>query len=122
MDDITLSNASHTPSIAIMNQGVDIAPTAVRITAYYGGLYNYYSMNSQQRYDARTLAKNEKKQRLSTKNLGGSVMNYWNAVTIVKGKNFKAENIIFENSFNQYISHKEATDSVIPQTTKPQRH
>jgi pectin methylesterase-like acyl-CoA thioesterase len=118
IDDVTLSNAARFPSIRVMNGGVDIAPQAVRITGYYGYGYNYFSMNSRQQYDPRTLRANRKHKAPSTINKGGSDSNYWNAVVIVSGRNFRAENIIFENSFNQYISLKESGDSVIPQTTQ----
>ncbi|MCQ2310287.1 MAG: pectinesterase family protein [Paludibacteraceae bacterium] len=119
--DITLKNASPTPSIAISNGGVDIDSNAVRITGYYGGGYNYYSMNSEQVYDPRTLKASKRHRQVSCTNKGGSEQNYWNAVTLVRSTGFRAENIIFENSFNQYISRKELTDVVVPQSTKPQR-
>ena len=120
-DDITLCNASSAPSIALRNGGVDIAPEAVRITGYYGYGYNYFSMNSRQHYDPRTLRKNRKYGAPSVINRGGSDSNYWNAVTIVSGRNFQARDIIFENSFNQYVSIREAADSLLPQTTQPLR-
>lgn len=110
MDDITLKNASRTPSIALCNKGVDIDSCAVRITGYYGHGYNYYSMNSQNVYDPRTLRANRRHHQPSQQNKGGSVSTYWNAVTLVTGQNFVAEHIIFENSFNQYVSRRESQD------------
>lgn len=121
MDDITLANAARYPSIRLLNGGVNIPAQAVRITGYYGYGYNYFSMNSRQQYDARTLRANIKYGAPSTINKGGSDSNYWNAVTIVSGKNFRAEHIIFENSFNQYVSRKESADSLQPQTTQEVR-
>ncbi len=114
MDEITLKNASSTPSIEIMNKGVDIHSEAVRITGYYGHGYNYYSMNKQNVYDPRTLRANKRHKMASNKNKGGSLSTYWNAVTLVTGRRFVAEDIIFENSFNQYVSRKELTDVVVP--------
>ncbi|MCQ2342998.1 MAG: pectinesterase family protein [Paludibacteraceae bacterium] len=119
--DITLKNASPHPSIAILNGGVDIDSDAVRITGYYGGGYNYYSMNTAQVYDPRTLKASRRHRQVSCVNKGGSEQNYWNAVTLVRSTGFQAEDIIFENSFNQYVSHKELTDIVVPQSTKPER-
>lgn len=121
LPNITLKNASPAPSIAISNGGVDIDPHAVRITGYYGGGYNYYSMNSAQVYDPRTLRASKRHRQVSCANKGGSEQNYWNAVTLVRAKGFQAEDIIFESSFNQYVSHKELTDIVLPQSTKPTR-
>jgi len=121
LPNITLKNASLTPSIAISNQGVDIDAHAVRITGYYGGGYNYYSMNSAQVYDPRTLKASLRHHQVSCTNKGGSEQNYWNAVVLVRATGFQAEDIIFENSFNQYVSSKELTDQVLPQSTKPVR-
>ncbi|MCQ2347691.1 MAG: pectinesterase family protein [Paludibacteraceae bacterium] len=121
LPNITLKNASPTPSIAVSNGGVDIDTCAVRITGYYGGGYDYYSMNSAQVYDPRTLRASRRHHQVSCANKGGSEQNYWNAVVLVQATGFQAEDIIFENSFNQYVSHKEMTDIVVPQSTKPQR-
>lgn len=121
MDDITLKNASPTPSIATKNCGVDIDENAVRITGYYGHGYNYYSMNASNVYDPRTLRANKKHKMASNVNKGGCLSTYWNAVTLVTGRNFVAEDIIFENSFNQYVSKKELTDVVVPIAGKPER-
>ena len=121
MDDITLKNASPTPSIATKNKGVDIDENAVRITGYYGHGHNYYSMNKSNVYDPRTLRANKKHKMASNVNKGGCLSTYWNAVTLVTGRNFVAEDIIFENSFNQYISRKELTDVVVPIAGKPER-
>ena len=110
LNDITLKNAAAVPSLALANGGVDIDENAVRITSYYGHGYNYYSMNADYRWDARTLAVNKENGYFSTVNAGGTSTTYWNSTVVVYGKNFSAEGIIFENSFNQYISQKESED------------
>ena len=120
LDDIILKNASETPSIALKDGGVNIDEDAVRITSYYGHGYNYYSMDSEYKWDARTLAVNKENGYNSVVNTGGSSTTYWNSTVVVYGKNFSAENIIFENSYNQYISQKESEDIVVP-TEKPAR-
>lgn len=76
------------------------------ITWYYGIGYTYYSLNSSGYYD---------KDRAMTRN---SILNVdpsrWGTAVLVtyNGNNFKAENIIFENSFNQSYTAEEITDGV----------
>lgn len=110
---ITLKNASSSPSLAISNKGVDIDTNAVRITSYYGYGYNYYSMNNQ-KWDLDTLIANKENGSPSYANQSGTTNNsYWNATLIVGANGFTAENIIIENSYNQYISKKESEDIVV---------
>lgn len=96
---LRLKNASRHPSIALRNGGVDCDPNAVRISWYYGHGYQYKSMD--------------------TINYGGSRSRRWNASVLVTAPDFYAENIIFENSFNLYVSEREAQDSlyVLPEYT-----
>ena len=91
---LTLKNASKNPSIGLKNGGVECDPNAVRITWYYGHGYQYRSMGNRINY-------------------GGSRERRWNASVLVTAPDFRAENIIFENSFNLYVSEKEATDSLV---------
>lgn len=91
---LTLRNASKTPSIAMRNGGVDIDEQAVRITWYYGHGYQYGSMGEHFNY-------------------GGSKMRRWNASVLVTAPGFTAENIIFENSFNLYVCDLEAADTLV---------
>ena len=91
---LTLKNASRKPSIALKNGGLDCDKNAVRITWYYGHGYQYRSMGDKINY-------------------GGSRMRLWNASVLVTAPDFTAENIIFENSFNLYVSAKEAADSLV---------
>lgn len=110
---ITIKNASSSPSLAISNKGVDIDANAVRITSYYGNGYNYYSMNNQ-KWDLDTLLANKENGSPSYINQSGTTNNsYWNATLIVGANGFTAENIIIENSYNQYISKKESEDIVV---------
>nr|WP_321405655.1 pectinesterase family protein [uncultured Carboxylicivirga sp.] len=115
---ISLENASATPSIALMNKGVDIDVNAVRITSYYGHGYNYYSMGNDQKWNADVLRVNKENGYLSYENAGSGTTNgsYWNATVVVNASNFTAKDIIFENSYNQYISQKESEDVVVEWT------
>ena len=113
-DYITLKNAASDPSIALNNKGVDIDENAVRITSYYGEGYSYFSCGADNKWNERVLAVS-KENGINTYACEGGSTNesYWNATVVVKGSNFIAEDIIFENSFNQYISAKEADDVLI---------
>ncbi len=112
---ITLKNAAVSPSIGLLNKGVDIAPGAVRVTSYYGHGYNYYSMGTDQKWNAEILRVNKENGSLSYENKGAGTTNgsYWNATVAVFANGFEAEDLIFENSFNQYISKKESEDKVV---------
>ena len=91
---LRMKNASPTPSIKMYNQGVDCDKNAVRITWYYGHGYQYKSMGT-------------------TVNYGGSRTRKWNASVLVTAPDFYAEDIIFENSFNMYVSEREAADDLV---------
>jgi pectin methylesterase-like acyl-CoA thioesterase len=116
---VTLKNASTTPSTALLNAGVDIDANAVRITSYYGHGYTYFSMSSDQKWHEDVLNVNTQNGYPSYQNVGAGTTNgsYWNATVVVGADGFEAEGIIFENSFNQYISAKESQDTVVAWTT-----
>ena len=116
---ITLANASANPNIALVNQGVDITDGAVRVTSYYGHGYTYYSMGNDQKWHQDVLNTNISNGYASYQNVGAGTTNgsYWNATVVVRANGFEAEHIIFENSFNQYISAKEAQDVVVAWST-----
>ncbi|MDE7254066.1 MAG: hypothetical protein K2O32_14155, partial [Acetatifactor sp.] len=116
---VTLKNASATPSIALKNKGVDIDENAVRVTWYYGHGYTYYSMGSDCKYDEELLAVNKENGYASFKNPGSGTTNgsYWNATVVINADGFQAEGIIFENSFNQYMSKKAAADVIVKQSS-----
>jgi hypothetical protein len=111
---VTLKNAATTPNTNLINAGVDITPGAVRVTSYYGHGYNYYSMSSDQKWHQDVLNVNIQNGSASYQNVGAGTTNnsYWNATVVVGADGFEAEGIIFENSFNQYISLKESQDVV----------
>ncbi len=112
-DNVTFTNAASSPSIALANKGVDIDDNAVRITSYYGHGYNYYSQQDQ-KWNADALRVNTENGYISYENQGGTTNgSYWNATVVVYADGFIANNIIFENSFNQYISKKESEDTVV---------
>lgn len=114
--DISIVNAAGSDSsLEIKNSGVDIGENVVRITSYYGHGYNYYSMGADCKYDEELLAVNKENGYLSKNNPGSGSTDgsYWNATVVVSAEGFKADGIVFENSFNQYISEKEANDIVV---------
>ncbi len=114
---VTLKNASSTPSIELTNKGVDIDANAVRITHYYGHGYTYYSMGSDCKYDPEILKVNKENGYPSFVNPGSGTTagSYWNATVVITTSGFEAEGIIFENSFNQYVSAKAADDVIVAQ-------
>lgn len=114
---VTLKNASATPSIALKNKGVDIADNAVRITSYYGVGHNFYSMTDGYLYSEDAFEVNKHNGYYSIDNpTGGGTGDMWNATVWVSKSGFEADGIIFENSFNQYISAKAAADILAPQS------
>lgn len=110
---VTLENASATPSIALKDKGVGIDDNAVRITSYYGHGYEYASMDEGGWYDERTRDVNKANAELGLEPYTNkNKNNYWNATVVVEANDFVARNIIFENSFNQYVSAREVADLV----------
>jgi len=119
IENISLINAAVAPSVALLNKGVDIAEGAVRITSYYGHGYNYYSMSPDQKWNSESLRVNKENGYTNYSNTGSGTTNgsYWNATVVVTAPGFEAKNIIFENSYNQYISRKESEDVVVEWTS-----
>jgi len=114
IDSVSIVNASASPDISLTNKGVDISANAVRVTSYYGHGYNYYSMGTDQKWNADALRVNKENGYTTYANTGSGTTNgsYWNATVFVSGAGFQADNIIIENSYNQYISLKESQDVV----------
>ncbi len=112
---VTLKNTSSSPSLELTNEGVGIAANAVRITHYYGHGYDYYSMDENCKWNADVLAVNKENGYASSTNPGSGTTrgSYWNATVTVLASGFQAEGIIFENSFNQYISKKASEDVIV---------
>lgn len=77
------------------------------LTWYYGIGYKYFSVGSDGRYSAANAASKSSKAE-PTQRWGGTVQ-------LIKGANyFRAENIVFENSFNRYVTQEEIADGVEP--------
>lgn len=85
----------------VSNGGVSIGENAVRLSWYYGHGYQYASMGS------------------NRPNYGGSRERLWNASVLVTAPDFYAEGIIFENSFNLYVSPLEAQDTLVDLSDAP---
>ncbi len=115
---VVLKNASSAPSIELKNKGVDIDENAVRITWYYGHGYTYYSQGSDSKFHADLLAANKANGYPSYENTGSGTTNgsYWNATVVVTADNVSADGIIFENSFNQYVSAASVEDIIVSQS------
>ena len=92
----------NTPYITLKND--DSSKGSVTITWYYGIGYKYYSANSNGYYDA-NLAKKKSSKHIASK--WGATVQLWN-----NAKYFKAYEIIFENSFNRYMTSEEVSDGV----------
>ncbi|REE82122.1 putative secreted protein (Por secretion system target) [Lutibacter oceani] len=113
-ENVTLKNAAAIPSIELKNSGVDIDDSAVRITSYYGYGYNYFSQGMDNKWNAKTLEVNKANGYQPYTNVSGTTnASYWNATLVVSSNGFIAEDLIIENSFNQYISKKESEDVVL---------
>ncbi|MCH5203355.1 MAG: hypothetical protein J1F03_01340 [Oscillospiraceae bacterium] len=112
---VSLVNAAgKNSSLQLKNNGVDICDNVVRITSYYGFGYNYYSMGTDCKWNEDVLKANKANGEYTTVNPEGTTNGcYWNATVVVKASGFEANGIVFENSFNQYISKKEADDIVV---------
>ena len=94
----------NTPYITFIND--EPSKGTVTITWYYGIGYKYYSCNPNGYYDANYAKK--KSSRYIAAKWGATVQLWQNA------KYFKASNIIFENSFNRYMTSEEVKDGVTP--------
>ena len=92
----------NTPFITLKNG--QPSKGTVTITWYYGMGYKYYSANSSGYYDADLAKKRSSKKTVSN---WGATVQLWK-----KAQYFKASNIIFENSFNRYMTTEEIRDGV----------
>ena len=92
-----------TPYITLLNE--EPLKKEVLITWYYGIGYKYYSVGTDGLYNE-TNAKEKKEKRPAGGRWGATVhLSRW-------GIYFRAENIIFENSFNRYMTEEEIEDGV----------
>ena len=77
----------------------------VLLTFYYGIGYKYYSLNNQGYFDQNLFDKKSEKY--------GDARRWGATVHVLsKASYFKAENIVFENSFNRYMTQEEIQDGV----------
>lgn len=110
---ISLVNSATIPSLSISNGGLDIHDQAVRITGYYGGEYNYYSMTETFTHSPRALRVNIENKAVAAKNTGGREL-YYNATVVISAENVTLKNLIIENAFNRYITRLESHDKIEP--------
>ena len=92
-----------TPYITFVND--EPSKGEVLLTWYYGIGYKYYSANDQGYYDA-NLAQKKSAKRIANKRWGATVLLF------SKASYFKAKDIVFENSFNRYMTKEEVDDGV----------
>ena len=95
--------AVNTPYITFINDEPENGDAM--ITWYYGIGYKYYSVNEDGLYDA-TLAEKKSSKNPAYQRWGATVHLFSNAAY------FKAQNIVFENSFNRYMTEEEVEDGV----------
>jgi len=110
---ISLVNSAAIPSVSISNGGLDIHPQAVRITGYYGGEYDYYSMTENYTHSPRALRVNKENKTVAVNNTGGREF-YFNATVVISAEKVTMKNLIIENAFNRYITRLEAHDKIVP--------
>ena len=91
-----------TPYLTLLNEEPE---KEVKITWYYGVGYKYYSVGTDGLYN-KTRAKENNEKTPCGGRWCATVHLLWRAIY------FRAENIIFENSFNRYITEEEIEDGV----------
>ena len=92
-----------TPYITFINDNP--SDGQVILTFYYGIGYKYYSVNDKGFFDQNLFNKKSSKR--------GNVNRWGASVHLLSGASFfKAQNIVFENSFNRYITKEEIQDGV----------
>ena len=92
-----------TPYITFLND--EPSKGDVLLTWYYGIGYKYYSANSEGYYDE-NLANKKSSKNVANKRCGATV------ILFSKASYFKAKDIVFENSFNRYMTIEEVDDGV----------
>lgn len=88
----------------------------VVISWYYGTGYMYKSVGSNGKYDKELAA-------APGNTASGNSIDQWGPVLKLNSnaKNFIAEDIVIENSFNRYLTQEELDDCVTPESGKPAR-
>lgn len=98
----------------------DTPSQEVKLTWYYGIGYKYYSSNPAIGHGVDGFYDPEFAYNKKEKN----TVFRWGCTVLVKATDFRAENIVFENSFNKYVTDEEIADGVEPieqETKKPVR-
>ena len=92
-----------TPYITFVND--EPSTGEVVLTWYYGIGYKYYSANDKGYYDANSAKSKSSKHPAKYR---------WGATVLLtnKAQYFKAKDIVFENSFNRYMTNEEVADGV----------
>ena len=92
-----------TPYITFVND--EPSTGEVVLTWYYGIGYKYYSASDKGYYDANSAKSKSSKHPAKYR---------WGATVLLtnKAQYFKAKNIVFENSFNRYMTNEEVADGV----------
>lgn len=107
---IKLTDAQYREQIVVDTPNVTIkSDTPATVTWYYGVGYSYYSANPVTRYYDEAYAVDQYE-----KNAISMVPGHWGA-TVNLSQNaagFRAQNVIFENSFNRYMTAEEVADGV----------
>ena len=92
-----------TPYITFVND--EPSKGEAKLTWYYGIGYKYYSANQNGYYDA-NLAQKKSSKNPANYRWGGTVLLF------PKATYFKAKDMVFENSFNNYMTQEEINDGV----------
>ncbi len=109
------------PFVSFVN---DTPNETVKLTWYYGLGYKYYSVGSEGYYDKeRAYDKYQKNEgRIGEgKSEDDQSVKDWGATVRVTAADFRAQNIVFENSYNLYVTDEELEDGVEPISTKAVR-
>jgi len=93
-----------TPYVSFVN---DTPDAEARITWYYGIGYKYFSVNANGVYDSAS-AKSRSAKRTPSHRWGATVL------LAREAAHFRARGVVFENSFNRYMTEEELADGVEP--------
>lgn len=85
----------------------------VLLTWYYGIGYQYYSTGSDGYYSKTAYDTNKAAGTVASRGVDA-----WGCATRINASDFYAENIIFENSFNRYMTEEEIADGITPAEPK----
>lgn len=85
----------------------------VLLTWYYGIGYQYYSTGSDGYYSKSVYETNKAAGTVAARGVDA-----WGCATRINASDFYAEDIIFENSFNRYMTEEEIADGVTPAEPK----